>query len=77
MQFYPTLKKVGVKLMRGVENFQNRHSLIGTEPVLDNKEFPWVSEVEAAYPAIRAEPEICTAFRADIRVFKVIEGGRS
>ena len=57
MQFYPTLKKVGVKLIRGVESFQNRHSLISTDPVLDNKEFPWIDEVEAAYPAIRAELE--------------------
>lgn len=57
MQFYPAIKKLGVKLMRGVESFQNRHSLIGTDPVLDNKEFPWVGEVEAAYPGIRAELE--------------------
>ena len=57
MQFYPALKKVGVKLMRGVESFQNRHSLVSTDPVLENKEFPWVGEVEAAYPAIRAELE--------------------
>jgi beta-hydroxylase len=55
MQLYPALKKVGVKLMRGVESFQNRHSLVSTDPVLDNEEFPWVGEVEAAYPAIRAE----------------------
>ena len=57
MQFYPTLKKVGVKLMRGVESFQNRHSLVSTDPILDNAEFPWVEQVEAAYPAIRAELE--------------------
>jgi beta-hydroxylase len=40
-----------------VESFQNRHSLISTDPVLENEEFPWVGEVEAAYPAIRAELE--------------------
>jgi beta-hydroxylase len=57
MQFYPTIKKLGVKLMRGVESFQNRHSLVSTDPVLENDAFPWVSEVEAAYPAIRGELE--------------------
>ncbi|MEJ2088563.1 MAG: aspartyl/asparaginyl beta-hydroxylase domain-containing protein [Gammaproteobacteria bacterium] len=55
MKFYPTLKKFGVRLMRGVESFQSRHSLVGTAPVLDNAEFPWIGEVEAAYPAIRDE----------------------
>lgn len=55
MNFYPTLKKIGVRLMRGVESFQSRHSLVGTAPVLDNGEFPWIGEVEAAYPAIREE----------------------
>jgi len=57
MQFYPTMKKIGVKLMRGVASFQDRHSLISTDPVLANKEFPWVGDVEAAYPAIRSELE--------------------
>ena len=28
---------------------------MGTTPVLDNDEFPWVSNLEAAYPAIRDE----------------------
>ncbi|MEM8768101.1 MAG: aspartyl/asparaginyl beta-hydroxylase domain-containing protein [Pseudomonadota bacterium] len=55
MQAYPALKKLGVKLMRGVAEFQSRHSLVGTEPVLGNDEFPWVQDVEAAYPAIRQE----------------------
>lgn len=55
MQIYPALKKLGVRLMRGVAEFQARHSQVGTGPVLDNAEFPWVGELEAAYPAIRAE----------------------
>jgi aspartyl/asparaginyl beta-hydroxylase (cupin superfamily) len=55
MQIYPALKKLGVRLMRGVAEFQARHSRVGTGPVLDNGEFPWVDELEAAYPAIRAE----------------------
>ena len=55
MKFYPFIKKLGVKLMRGVSAFQTRHSLVGTGPVLDNAEFPWVQKVEDAYPAVRAE----------------------
>ena len=55
MQLYPTLKKLGVKLMRGVAEFQARHSLVGTGPILDNAEFPWISELEAAFPLVRAE----------------------
>ena len=57
MNIYPTLKKVGVKLMRTVAAFQSRHSLVSTEPVLDNADFPWVGMVEEAYPAIREELE--------------------
>lgn len=57
MQFYPAMKKAGVKLLRTVEGFQARHSLVSTEPVLENDEFPWVGELEAAYPAVRAELE--------------------
>jgi len=55
MQIYPAIKKLGVRLMRGVAAFQSRHSLVGTGPVLDNAEFPWVAAVEAAYPEVRAE----------------------
>lgn len=57
MQTYPAIKRLGVRLMRGVANFQARHSRVGTGPVLDNAEFPWVSELESVYPAIRAELE--------------------
>jgi beta-hydroxylase len=55
MNIYPTLKKIGVRLMRGASDFQSRHSLVGTGPVLANEEFPWVDQMEAAYPAIREE----------------------
>jgi beta-hydroxylase len=57
MNIYPTLKKIGVKLMRAVAAFQSRHSLVSTEPVLDKADFPWIGMVEEAYPAVREELE--------------------
>ena len=72
MQFYPTLKKIGVKLIRGVEGFQSRHSRVGTGPVLDNAEFPWLAEVEAAYPAVRRELEVLLAHPERIPAFHQI-----
>ena len=72
MQFYPTLKKIGVKLLRGVEDFQSRHSLVGTGPVLDNDEFPWLKEIEAAYPAVRRELDALLAHPERIPAFHQI-----
>jgi aspartyl/asparaginyl beta-hydroxylase (cupin superfamily) len=61
--------KGGKRLLRGIGSFQARHSLVGTEPVLDNGEFPWVAQLECEWEAIRAEldgvmehPETIPAF---------------
>lgn len=37
------------------EKLNLKYAKLGNPPVYDNKVFPWVKEVEAAYPAIRAE----------------------
>lgn len=41
----------------GLERWFGRHSLVGNEPILDRRHFPWVERLEAAAPAIRRELE--------------------
>jgi ornithine lipid ester-linked acyl 2-hydroxylase len=45
----------GKHLLRKVGEFQARHSLVATTPVLDNAEFPWVTALEAAWRGVRAD----------------------
>jgi len=52
------LKKLGVTIMRGVADFQARHSRVGTTPVLDNAEFPWTADLEAGWKDVRAELDV-------------------
>ncbi|TAM11356.1 MAG: aspartyl/asparaginyl beta-hydroxylase domain-containing protein [Nevskiaceae bacterium] len=48
----------GKKVLRGVGEFQARHSRVGTGPVIDNREFAWVPQLEAAWKGIRAELDV-------------------
>lgn len=47
--------KGGKRLLRGIGAFQGSHSLVGTQPFLDNAEFPWVPELESRWLEIREE----------------------
>ena len=47
----------GKRVLHWIDRMQVRHSLIPTDPFLDNTLFDWVPRLEAAYPAIRAELE--------------------
>jgi ornithine lipid ester-linked acyl 2-hydroxylase len=63
------IMKGGKRLLRRVGEFQARHSLVGTSPVLDNAEFPWVAELEAATPRVRAELDAVLQRPEDIPTF--------
>ncbi len=47
--------KLLVQILIFAERWTIRYSKVGNHPVFDTKLFPWVSDVEAAYPTIRSE----------------------
>ena len=47
--------QIGKHTLRRVGDFQAKHSLVGTQPVLDKREFTWADTLEAAYPKINQE----------------------
>jgi ornithine lipid ester-linked acyl 2-hydroxylase len=62
----------GKHLLRRVGEFQARHTLVGTTPVLDNAEFPFVATLEANWQQIRSELEGVLAKPEDIPAFHQI-----
>ena len=64
--------KTGKHLLRWLGNFQARHSLISTTPVIGNDEFTWVPQLEAAYADIRAELDALLQSPEDIPAFHQI-----
>ena len=49
------VKRVGKRAIRGLGGLLGAQSTVGDHPVLDARHFPWLADVEAGYPAIRAE----------------------
>jgi len=49
------LYRTGKKLRPLINRFLARNSLVGDPPFFDKQLFPWVAELEAAWPVIRAE----------------------
>lgn len=49
------LQRTGVRLQTALETFVARVSRLPDAPVYDAKDFPWTRELEANWPAIRAE----------------------
>jgi len=47
--------RLGKRVLRGIEQFQGRHSTVGTPPVFERDVFPWVERLESATPRIRGE----------------------
>ena len=62
----------GKKFLRAIGRFQARHSLVSVAPVLDNAEFPWVVELEAAWPGIRRELDQVMVHPEDLPPFHVM-----
>jgi len=61
--------QAGKHTLRKVGEFQARHSLVGTTPVLDNTEFPWVGTLEESWRDIRAELDRVLDHPEDIPAF--------
>ena len=61
--------KGGKRLLRGIEGFQSRHSLVGTGPFLDNAEFSWVPALEGQWQTINDELQGVLAHPEEIPAF--------
>jgi len=61
--------KSGKHTLRKVGDFQARHSLVGTGPILAKEEFPWTRRLEKHYPEIRAELQAVLSRPEDIPAF--------
>ena len=67
------VKRIGKKLFRGVllEHLA-RQSRVPNDPVLDPALFPWIREIQAGWPAMRAELEEQLKHRAELPRFQDI-----
>ncbi|WP_075639735.1 aspartyl/asparaginyl beta-hydroxylase domain-containing protein [Rhizobium oryziradicis] len=54
------------------ERLNFKYAKLGNPPVYDNATFPWVAEVEKAYPAIRAELDKILVRQAELPSFQDI-----
>lgn len=64
--------RAGKRLLRAVGDFQARHSMVSTEPILPNREFPWVPQLESEWRNIRAELDSVLTRPEDIPAFHQI-----
>jgi beta-hydroxylase len=71
-----SLRKVvirgGKHALRKVGEFQARHSRVGTAPVLDNADFPWVPALEDNWQRIRTELDAVLVNPEEIPAFHQI-----
>lgn len=68
----PLVMRWGKWFLRAITRFQGRHSRVSTAPVLDAAEFPWVPELEAAWPEIRKELDRVLVNPEDLPPFHVM-----
>lgn len=66
------LAKLFMAIVRWAEKLNVRFSAVGNPPIYDNALFPWVSEIEKSYPAIRAELERLLERREELPSFQEI-----
>lgn len=59
----------GKHTLRRIGEFQSRHSRVGTTPILDNAQFPFVAELEASWRQVRAELDAVLVRPEDIPAF--------
>lgn len=67
----------GKQALRKVGEFQARHSLVGTSPVLDNDQFPWVAELERNCEHIQKELDAVLTRPEEIPAFHQISPDQS
>jgi beta-hydroxylase len=56
-RFVDFANRLGERLIRWLDGYFGRHSLVGDHTFFDPDDFPWIAELEAGSPKIRAELE--------------------
>ncbi len=78
---FPRLRRMIIRMgkhtLRRVGEFQAKHSLVGTQPVLDNNEFPWTSALTDAYPQVNQELDQVLGNLSDVPAFHQISPDQS
>jgi beta-hydroxylase len=64
--------RAGKRFLRAIGDFQARHSLVSTAPVLPGDQFPWVAKLESAWREIRVELDRLLERPEDIPAFHQI-----
>ena len=64
--------RLGERLLRWLDRYFGRHSLVGDQTFFDPGDFPWVAAMEAGYPRIRAELDGVLRYHADLPNFQDI-----
>jgi beta-hydroxylase len=54
-QLVDLANRVGERFIRWLDGYFGRHSLVGDHTFFDPADFPWIAELEAGAPVIRAE----------------------
>ena len=67
------LKRVGKSALRALDRLMARSSQVGNPERFDARTFPWVAELEAGWPAIRAELDTVLEDRARLPAFHEIQ----
>jgi ornithine lipid ester-linked acyl 2-hydroxylase len=64
------VKQSGKKLIRALADFLGRQSLVGNEPIVDNRHFPFLKSIEQNWHDVEREVREILKFKDDIPVFQ-------
>lgn len=64
--------RLGEKLLRWMDRYFGRQSLVGDSAFFDPSQFPWIERVEARFPAVRRELEQVLEWHDDLPNFQDI-----
>jgi aspartyl/asparaginyl beta-hydroxylase (cupin superfamily) len=64
--------RIGEKLIRFLDRYFGRHSLVGDHTFFDQSDFPWIAGFEAGFPAIRKELDEVLQYHDDLPNFQDI-----
>lgn len=67
------IKRIGKPIVRSLDRLMASQSLVGHAEIYDTSLFPWVADLEAAAPAIRAELDRILAHRERLPRFAEIQ----
>jgi ornithine lipid ester-linked acyl 2-hydroxylase len=64
--------RLGEKFVRSLDRYFGRHSLVGDHTFFDQRDFPWIAQLEAGYPAIRKELDALLQYHDELPNFQDI-----